>query len=423
MDTHLSDRQLEDYRQGRLAPALLLSVDDHLSGCESCRRRALDAASLGAAVASLRAQLGAEPAGSSHASFEDLAALADGARDGVSRERLQEHLEACSTCAAEAHDLQLLRARLQARPRPRLRLAAGLAAAAAACVAAAWLGTLPLRNRVGRLEAELDRVDRSARQQADTWRAAAEALESELQRAETRGTAVGPGAAIDLADARGPVRLDAQGRLEGLGALPPALEERLRRALWSRRVRIPVAVVALAGAPGRLRGPDAPPAFTVLSPVATAVESDRPTFRWAPLDSATSYVVRVSDARLREVAASRSLPATIHEWRPEQPLPRGASYVWQVTAVGPEQEIVAPRAPEPEARFVVLGQEQARDLARDRQSHDSHLLLGVLYAEAGLLDEAARELQALRDLNPGSETARGLAESLRGPPRPPAPLK
>jgi hypothetical protein len=388
MNAHLSDRQLEDYRHGRLAPALLLGADDHLSGCESCRRRALDPASLGAAVASLREQLGAEPARSS--SFEDLAAQVD-------------------------------RARL--RPsRPGWRLAAGLAAAAAACAAAAWLGTLPLRNRVGRLEAELDRVDRSARQQADTGRAVAEALESELQRAEARGTAAEPGPAIDLADVPGPIRLDAQGRLEGLGALPPALEARLRRALWSGRVRIPLAVVALAGGRGRLRGPGAPSAFAVLSPVGTVVESDRPTFHWSALDGATSYVVRVSDAHLREVAASPSLPATTTEWQPEQPLLRGAGYVWQVTAVRREQEIVAPRAPEPEARFVVLGEEPAGELARDRQSHESHLVRGVLYAEAGLLDEAQRELQALRDLNPGSVVARSLAESLRGAPHA-APLK
>ncbi len=48
-----------------------------------------------------------------------------------------------------------------------------------------------------------------------------------------------------------------------------------------------------------------------------------------------------------------------------------------------------------------------------RTSPPSHLVLGILYAEAGLLDEADRELAALSNLNPQSSLPSNLLSDLR----------
>ncbi len=44
---------------------------------------------------------------------------------------------------------------------------------------------------------------------------------------------------------------------------------------------------------------------------------------------------------------------------------------------------------------------------------NSRLLLGILYADAGMLDEAEREFQALLKKNPGSALARKLLRKVQ----------
>jgi hypothetical protein len=48
-----------------------------------------------------------------------------------------------------------------------------------------------------------------------------------------------------------------------------------------------------------------------------------------------------------------------------------------------------------------------------REHPDAHLLLGLLYARAGLADEAEREMKTLARLNPDSEIVRKLMQSIR----------
>jgi hypothetical protein len=85
-----------------------------------------------------------------------------------------------------------------------------------------------------------------------------------------------------------------------------------------------------------------------------------------------------------------------------------------VTATADGKEILSPTAAAPEAKFAVLGQDEAEELERARLSvPDSHLTLGVLYARAGLLDEAEREFRLLVEANPKSPAASKLLRSLR----------
>jgi hypothetical protein len=65
--------------------------------------------------------------------------------------------------------------------------------------------------------------------------------------------------------------------------------------------------------------------------------------------------------------------------------------------------------PAPEARFRIVSQHKVARLTQAEKAHqNSHLLLGVLYAEAGLLKEAQREFRLLLKANPGSPVAEKL---------------
>ena len=49
--THLSDRQVEDYRRRVLSPRELLAVDDHMAACPECRMRLAEGESLSGSLA------------------------------------------------------------------------------------------------------------------------------------------------------------------------------------------------------------------------------------------------------------------------------------------------------------------------------------------------------------------------------------
>lgn len=209
------------------------------------------------------------------------------------------------------------------------------------------------------------------------------------------------------------VTLDEQGRDKGLEDLPNAWQTAIRKTLLGQRVNKPAILDAVSdGAGASLRGSADDMAFNVISPVGTVVESDRPLFRWSALREAASYSVVIFDYQFNRVVQSASLSAT--QWTPPRALQRGATYFWQVTAIADGREILSPRAAAPEAKFAVLGQGEAEELKRARLSiPDSHLTLGVLYAQAGLLDEAEREFHLLVEANPKSLAALKLLRSLR----------
>jgi hypothetical protein len=142
------------------------------------------------------------------------------------------------------------------------------------------------------------------------------------------------------------------------------------------------------------------------------VETANPTFSWAPLSGASSYAVAVTDDKLNEVASSGPLTGT--EWRPPAPLKRGAVYSWQVTALMDGQAVTSPELPAPQAKFMILDRASSEELRRFRAAAPRHHLgLGVLYARAGLLDEAEREFRALVEANPRSDAARKLLQKVR----------
>ena len=203
--------------------------------------------------------------------------------------------------------------------------------------------------------------------------------------------------------------LDREGKLSGVDHLPPAYRQMVKRSLTTQRLeRSPLlAGLTPSGRTPRSNDDNRDGKFSVIDPVGEVTFSDHPTFRWSPLNGATSYVVEVYDEQFALAATS---PQIIdHSWTASQQLKRGGIYSWLVKAVKVGQLFVAPRSPAPPAKFRIPDRAIANELARARRAYaSSHLTLGLLYVRAGLIDEAERELRALQKANPNSAIARRL---------------
>jgi hypothetical protein len=211
----------------------------------------------------------------------------------------------------------------------------------------------------------------------------------------------------ELNDGAGQLTLDREGKLSGADDLPPAYQSMLKEALTRRRIETSPNLKGLKRPSSSLMSTDNQGnEFSVIEPVGVVLMSDRTTFRWSPMEGATGYVVEVYDSKFNLAATSPQL--TNHSWAPPA-LSRGKVYSWQVKAIKDGQEFISPRPPAPQARFRVLDQAKANELSKARRAYrSSHLTLGLLYAEAGLLKEAEQELRALQKANPDSEIARSL---------------
>jgi hypothetical protein len=196
--------------------------------------------------------------------------------------------------------------------------------------------------------------------------------------------------------------------------LPAGLRETVAAALRDGRIEQPAELAELQSAGAVLRGPASSPGFVPRSPLATAVLDGRPTFRWSPLPGAESYRVRVFDPDFNPVADSGALPGTGTEWSPAQPLQAGGVYAWQVKARSRGQEVTAPGPTSPQAFFRVLPAERAAQVRSEAlTAGSSHLAKGVIYARAGLADDAERELGVAVQEGPDSAGARRLLESVQ----------
>lgn len=220
-----------------------------------------------------------------------------------------------------------------------------------------------------------------------------------------------------LNDGGGEVILDRDGNLSGppgIDDLPASYRQLVKEALIDQRLEKSQLLAGLTRpGGGAIRGGDNEESkFSVIEPVGKVMLSDRPTFRWSRLDGATSYVVEIYDDKFAPAATSPQL--TDDSWTPPQSVKRGSIYSWQVKALKDGQEFVAPLPSAPQAKFRILDQVRANELVRARRTHaSSHLALALLYAQAGLLDEAERELRALQKANPDSALVRRLLSNVR----------
>jgi len=215
----------------------------------------------------------------------------------------------------------------------------------------------------------------------------------------------------------GQVTVDENGSVKGLENLSPAAQKAIRQTLQTGKVSVSNAANSLGGNGGVLMGggnEDNGVPFALQTPIGKVIKESQPVLRWKFLKDATSYSVTIVDDKFRVVAESGKLTAT--SWKPSKPLPRGANYSWQVTAIKADgSETVSPSSPAPQARFRVVEQTTIDEINKlEKAGTRSHLALGVLYAQAGLKQEARREFEILVKENPKSALARKLLASVQG---------
>ncbi|MDP9194184.1 MAG: hypothetical protein M3P06_21005 [Acidobacteriota bacterium] len=144
-----------------------------------------------------------------------------------------------------------------------------------------------------------------------------------------------------------------------------------------------------------LRGDGPEPVEARLEPTGVVIESQRPRFSWPSTQGAIYNVAVFSDGK----AAARGRSLRTQAWTPTNAIPRGKTYTWEVEVIREgEEPLILPSPPVQSARFHIVSESEARDLAYAREHFpDDHLLLGLLYAKLGMDTEAAAELQKVKD--------------------------
>ena len=435
MTEHLSEQLLEKYRRRVMSPTDTLAADDHLASCESCRDLAREPLQIEAIVSALRENLGSGVVGleTDHPSYEQIVALVDGEIDQASLDAVESHLEICAACADDVSDLRTVRSQVLAPTAWRsadettLTLRQKIAAfahsirlplrpALTATLALLFISALIAVFLVRRT----DRVTESPQRAGAVEPSGVPPAASPASGSETgiqpstppiESLPIDSEVVLALNDAGGRVTLDATGNVGGLGSVSPSAMQAVKEALTTGRVDLPSSS-ELIGKKSTLLGPkDEADSFSLISPVGTATRSGRPMLRWRQLSGASSYTVSILDADFNAVTTSPPLTGT--SWTPPRALDRGRIYSWQVTAVKDGKEIVSPSTPAPEARFKVLEKAKADELNEVERVANSHLARGVLYARAGVLDDAERELRSLLAANPKSPIAQKLLQSVR----------
>ena len=428
MSEHLTARQIERYYNRLMSPAELLVALDHVAGCNACREQFEPEQRIRVAGDALRSELQAQAQHPNHLTYEDSAAYVDECLGEMEREIVESHLDLCSQCATEITDLRAFRAEMTTYPETErvpakpstgriisfwraaaFRIPIQLAAAASIVLLCGLIATLLLRKDSTTLTqvSELQQPNETPQPQAPPVET------QKIPEANASSQVV-----YEIQDGAGRVTLDKEGKLTGLESFPLSYRKAVEAGLTNTRVERPAALQGLVGRTGSLmgsRGEDT--TFSLVGPIGTVVKSDKPRFRWNALSGATSYVITVYDPNFNKVTASEQQPGT--EWTPSQPLERGGLYSWQVTTIRAGKEIMSPTPPAPDAKFKVLETSTLKELERAKRTYArSHLVLGILYERAGLIDDAEREFKSLYRANPKSQIVRKLlrdVQSLRQP--------
>jgi anti-sigma factor RsiW len=350
MRSHLTESELRRLTAGTPSAAEATELREHLAGCEACRELAA-----GPARATLERQLfGFDDA--RHLDEEQLAGYVDGALDAADREIVETHLEDCAVCRADVANL-----RLPAAPR-RSRSLLAIAAVVTLLLLAAGAIFLLLRRPAPSPPTQPVIVDTTP---ATTTTAPA-----------------------------------SYGRAEW--------DALVRDALATGAIAAPSIITDLAGRPDPLRGPVSGDA-SLQWPVATAVDSARPEFRWTGEGESIVAIARDEDEVLRSEVLREP------RWTPPRDLSRGQIYSWTVELRRPDgTRVVLPPPSEPMARFRVLSAAGHEEWAEAQRRHpDDALLLGLVAARLGLRAEAERELARHARQHPDDATAARLRDSLR----------
>lgn len=414
MSEHISKQMIEGYIERVLDAPDLLAADEHLAECDECCKKLEVAGKLdrGRFVGLF------EPVEQMylHPTFEQLEQYADDFTDEAETEFVEFHIEDCLECGHELDALLEMRRLVESDLASRaviespdemgntwirkwftVRGFPRIALGAAAIAVLATIGFLVLRTS-GPSDSTLTSVEPQATP-SPTVQPTAVII------AEVSSTPQ-PDATVEIVP-------DPNAPASDLSSLPASSRTDVERAISSGRLSIPNELRQMSARSGTLMGggSDEVP-FALSYPVGKVVKTARPLFSWKPLQDADSYTVEIYDSEFNRVVSSPVINGA--QWQPRKPLPRNRTLVWQVTATKDGDSIKSPIRPAPDARFRILGSNQSARLQRSADAiKGQHLALGILYAEAGLFDEAEKEFQSELKKNPGSRVAQKFLREVR----------
>jgi anti-sigma factor RsiW len=443
---HLSNEIIDRYRRRQLAPDELISASDHLQACTGCVQRLAGPARVASVYGFTHEAFRGDS--NDHLLYEQLAAYSNGTLSSHEAEVVERHLSTCDDCEADLQsffDLSALIERTDQKPsipteksatslpafRDRLRglwqvpalqslLPAfnfrTLVQAASVVLAAGlliWGITRSTQRQIDRLTLE----NKQLQAENDSMRQAASSADTQLAqlRKENEDIRQSGGqipTSLRLTDGLGQVTLNESGTIQGLEVLPSELRTDVENALTGARLEVASGPVVKIGQVGTLLGDGATAeTFKLITPVSSIVLSNTPPFKWEPLAGATQYTVLVRDVKTGQEIESEPLSDT--QWTPKQPLARGRTYAWMVEAVKDGNRLRAPALNQPYAGFKVLDKSAFDNIQRAQASWgNSHLVMGILYAKAGLKDAARKELKELQTANPDVPAINKLIKSL-----------
>jgi hypothetical protein len=417
---HLSAEVIERYRTNELSPAELLALGDHLEYCDSCQAEMRNnenfPESYAQTISTFRPESGFAD---SHLLYQQMADYVDDTASDVDRELVDSHLEFCRSCSAEVRDLEATKASLAELPPavysprkypsrwqtlaawwqlPAIRIPVQAAAAIILVVFVIWLVMLYSRRPAQQAQEHPGEIERN---QAAPNNSTVTPFPEEPKTARL---------AADLIDGDSHITLSADDKLSGLESASSQVQNEVASALKNGRVKASPFIADLKGQSGRLMGAGSSE-YGLVDPVARVIESRTPIFRWRAIAGAENYVVAIYDLDAKKIA--ESVPLTETKWKANAPLERGHIYTWQVRASKQGEEVLMPPPAAAEAKFRIIDAAKAEELAQARRTHaGSHLVLGLIYADAGLLDESEQELRKLVAANPESSIAKSLLRSV-----------
>jgi len=169
-----------------------------------------------------------------------------------------------------------------------------------------------------------------------------------------------------------------------LETLPDSLRDQAMLLLTTETPQPPDAIADLPVASGG----------NILRPVSEAVEETQPVLYWSAALGEPPYTVSISDEHSQVIARAQGIQNT--SWMVLIPLHRGGEYTWQVTVAGQTEQ----------ASFRVLDDGQVMLWRATLAAHkDSHLVIGLVAQQLGMLAIAEREYTALTKVYPDSNTA------------------
>lgn len=399
MSEHLSNDEIKIYLTREMKSADLLRADEHLAVCDTCFGKI-----------SVEAETDFLPLSaneSEHLSYEQLEKFVDGKADEIEREIADVHLQTCGDCTAQFEGLSemrsLIAADLSAKSADKKSIFAPLQnlfgggfalrfGFAAAGLLIALVGIyFFLRNDKSNeiavappnVNSPENRVNLSVNAPLNK-----NSLANNTTNSPTPTPSVTP-------------------------SVTPTVQPEIEQVLAADSLDFPNDLQTLKNQNGKLmNGGSQEIPFAIFAPVGKIIVSDRPRFSWGKLEGAESYIVNVFDTNFNLVATSPQISAT--NWQINKPLSRNRIYLWQVTAIRNGEEIKSPVRPAPDAKFKILDAAKTGELARLSQKYkNEHLFLGMMYAKAGLLNEAEREFQKEIAKNPNSTKARRFLQEVR----------